>query len=73
MQIDPNDIHVHETDSKGRYSYRSGPDQPEAELTWSKLGAHQIILDHTEVPDAYRGQGVGVALVAHAVAEARAA
>ncbi|MEV8467206.1 GNAT family N-acetyltransferase [Fluviibacterium sp. DFM31] len=73
MQIDPKDIHRHETGTKGRYSYRGGPDLPEAELTWSKLGAHQIILDHTGVPDVYRGQGIGAALVAHAVAEARAA
>ena len=35
----------------------------EAELTFSKAGASRIIADHTLVPDAMGGQGVGTELV----------
>ena len=42
-------------------------------MTFSKAGEHMIIIDHTEVPDAFRGQGVGARLVARAVEDARAA
>lgn len=55
--------------SKGRYVYRAGGN--EAEMTFSKAGGHQIIIDHTEVPDAFRGQGIGLQLVERAVADAR--
>ena len=57
MAIDPGDIRLEESDSKGRYVYRVGDD--EAEMTFSKAGARLVIIDHTEVPDAFRGQGVG--------------
>lgn len=65
------DIRHEEGDSKGRYVARIG-DGPEAEMTYSKAGAKMIIIDHTGVPDDYRGQGVGLALVTRAVEEARA-
>jgi predicted GNAT family acetyltransferase len=71
MAIDPADIAVEENDSKGRYVYRGGEDL--AEMTFSKAGARLVIIDHTEVPAAFRGQGVGQALVARGVADARAA
>ena len=58
--------------SKGRYFVRS-PSGDEAEMTFTKIGEEQIIIDHTEVPDAFRGQGVGLRLVTRAVEEARAA
>lgn len=35
----------------------------EAELTFSKAGTSRIIADHTLVPDAMGGQGVGTELV----------
>ena len=57
--------------SKGRYFVR-GPHGDVAELTYTLIGTKQIIIDHTEVPDAFRGQGVGLALVARAVEDARA-
>lgn len=63
-------IEFEETGSKGRYVYR-GADGAEAEMTFSKAGEHMIIIDHTEVPDAFRGQGVGVRLVERAVEDAR--
>ncbi|QDY68896.1 GNAT family N-acetyltransferase [Qingshengfaniella alkalisoli] len=65
------EIRREDSDQKGRYVYRPDPDGPEAELTFSKLGKSQIIIDHTGVPDDFRGQGVGVALVARAVEDAR--
>jgi predicted GNAT family acetyltransferase len=37
----------------------------------SRSSPHLIIIDHTAVPDALRGKGVGQALAAHAIEEAR--
>ena len=65
-------IHHEATETKGRYSFATDGG-PEAELTYSKTGDHTIIIDHTLVPDAYRGQGVGLALVERAVTDARSA
>jgi hypothetical protein len=70
MAIDPALIALEEGPSKGRYVYRA--EGAEAEMTFSKAGAQLIIIDHTEVPDAMRGTGAGAALVARAVADARA-
>lgn len=72
MTQEQSDITIEETDSKGRYVLR-GPDGAEAEMTFTKVGAHQIIIDHTEVPEAFRGQGAGARLVARAVEDARKA
>ncbi len=71
MAIDPDDITLEEGESKGRYVYRAGG--AEAEMTFSKAGTGLVIIDHTEVPDVFRGQGVGQALVARGVADFRAA
>lgn len=71
MAIDTADITLEETPGKGRYIYRA--DGAEAEMTFSKAGDHLIIIDHTGVPDAFRGQGVGLALVLRGVLDARAA
>ncbi len=71
MAIEQDDIILEETASKGRYLYRA--DGAEAELTYSKAGEHLVIIDHTEVPGAFRSQGVGLALVTRAVADFRAA
>lgn len=57
--------------SKGRYVFRA--DGAEAEMTFSKAGEHMIIIDHTGVPDVFRGQGIGLMLVTRAVEDARAA
>lgn len=71
MAIDPNAITLEESATRGRYVYRVGDD--EAEMTYSRAGAGLIIIDHTLVPDAFRGQGVGAALVARGIADARSA
>ena len=64
------DIRRQEDDSKGRYSVVV--DGHTAEMTYSRAGEAMIIIDHTGVPDALRGQGVGVALVQRGVEDARA-
>ncbi len=64
------DITRDETDNKGRYVLDR--DGHQAELTYSRLGGATIIIDHTGVPDGLRGQGAGEALVARAIADARA-
>ena len=66
------EILLEETDTKGRYFLR-GPNGEVVESTFSKLGEHRIIIDHTGVPDVFRGQGVGLRLVTRAVEDARAA
>ena len=71
MSADAAAIGIEEGPSKGRYFYRA--DGAEAEMTYSRAGEKLIIIDHTEVPATFRGQGVGQALVARAVADARAA
>lgn len=66
------DIELEDGGSKGRYVLR-GPGGAEAEMTFSKAGEHLLIIDHTGVPDAFRGQGAGLRLVTRAVEDARAA
>lgn len=56
--------------SKGRYVLRK--DGAAAVLTYSITSPTLVIADHTEVPDALRGQGAGLALVERLVADARA-
>ena len=65
-------IELEDNGSKGRYFLRA-PTGEEAEMTFTRIGEHQIIIDHTEVPEAFRGQGAGVRLVTRAVEDARAA
>ncbi|MBL0370829.1 N-acetyltransferase [Rhizobium sp. KVB221] len=52
--------------------YVTGEPGQEAIMTFSRASAKLIIIDHTEVPDIYRGQGVGAKLALHAVEAARA-
>lgn len=59
-----------ETDSKGAFTLKRNGDKV-AELTYSKAGSDKIIIDHTEVSDAVRGEGVGKKIVVHAVEYAR--
>lgn len=66
------DIKLEETGSKGRYFIRLDTGE-EAEMTFSTVGDRQIIIDHTGVPDAFRGQGAGLKLVTRAVEDMRKA
>jgi uncharacterized protein len=69
---DESEIRFEDRGSKGRYFIRTAAGE-EAETTFTKIGEQQIIIDHTEVPDAFRGQGAGLRLVTRAVEDARAA
>lgn len=44
----------------------------EAELTYYGDGEGRIVIDHTGVPDALGGRGIGLALLRRAVEDARA-
>ena len=57
-------------ETKGRFV--AVVDGHEAELTYSRTSPTLIIADHTGVPEALKGQGVGCALVEALVADARA-
>jgi phospholipase/carboxylesterase len=70
MTGESSEIQMEDTGSKGRYFLR-GAGGAEAEMTFSKAGDHLIIIDHTDVPDAFRGQGAGLRLVTRAVEDAR--
>ena len=61
-----------ETEGKGRYWLRA-EDGSEAEMTFSKAGVDTIIVDHTFVPRAFRGKGIGLKLVQRGVEDARVA
>lgn len=58
-----------ENGSHGRYS--TTLEGHTGEMTYSRSSPHLIIVDHTAVPDALRGKGVGQALAFHAIGEAR--
>ena len=64
------EIKREEGDTKARYYIRL--DGAEAEMTYSRAGEKMIIIDHTGVPDALRGRGLGPMLVRRAVEDARA-
>jgi len=66
------EIQIEDTGSKGRYFIRLETGE-EAEMTFTKIGERQLIIDHTGVPDAFRGQGAGLKLVTRAVEDARRA
>jgi len=57
-------------DTKGEF-YIEKEDKAVAKLTYSKAGSTQMIIDHTEVSDDYRGEGLGKTLVESAVKFAR--
>ncbi|PWE57069.1 GNAT family N-acetyltransferase [Metarhizobium album] len=64
------DIRKEDRPSGGRYV--ASLEGHEGEMTFSRSSPHLVIVDHTGVPDALRGKGVGQALAQHAVDDARA-
>lgn len=63
-------IHHDTAETKGSF-YIEREDKRVAEMTYSKAGPERIIIDHTEVSDEARGEGLGKKLVYHAVEYAR--
>ena len=57
--------------TKGRYVARVDGTDAEAQLTYSRSSPTLVIADHTEVPDVFRGQGIGRLLAARMVEDAR--
>ena len=64
-------IELAEHNGKGRYQARVSDVDASAELTYSRVNEHLVIADHTGVPDALRGRGVGQALVERLISDAR--
>jgi predicted GNAT family acetyltransferase len=69
-RVNPSDI-LREDGSPSRGRWTANVDGHEAEMTYSRASPTLIIIDHTGVPDALRGRGVGQALVLRAVEDAR--
>jgi predicted GNAT family acetyltransferase len=55
-------VNLEENENKGR-AYHAAEDSVLAEMTFSKAGKTLIIIDHTEVDESLRGQGVGKKLL----------
>ena len=68
---DTPDITLSETGSKGRYVISPDGSEAEAEMTFSRMSDSLVIVDHTGVPDEFRGRGYGKALAERVVADAR--
>ena len=66
------DIQIIKEDGETRGRYVAIVDGVEGELTYSRMSPKCIIADHTGVPDALAGKGVGKALVQYLVDDARA-
>lgn len=65
-------VAVEEDGPKGRYLIEA-PGGITAEMTFSRASDTLIIIDHTEVPDVFRGTGTGLRLVEALIADAREA
>ena len=68
------------TDASSKYAIRDNPDKHRFEIDLGDgsfaiaeytLPAGKIMFTHTEVPPAHEGQGIGTALIEHALASAR--
>ena len=57
--------------TRGRYVAKVDGVDAEAELTYSRTSPTLIIADHTEVPDVFRGRGLGRLLATRMVEDAR--
>lgn len=64
-------VHLEEDSKKGK-AYVGKLSSTQAEMTFSKAGDKLLIIDHTEVDDSLRGQGVGRKLLNVIVEKARA-
>ena len=65
------DPEIRHTESDSGGVFDTTIDGHEAEMTYSKAGTTVMIIDHTGVPEALGGQGVGLKLVEAGIALAR--
>lgn len=65
------EVQIKELDNKGS-AYIGDFNKPDAAMTYSIAGDDLIIIDHTEVSDKFRGQGVGRKLLDKIIAKVRA-
>jgi uncharacterized protein len=65
------DLPIERTDGPTGGVYKARVAGATAEMTFSRASPTMIIIDHTGVPDALRGKGIGEKLVARAVSDAR--
>ena len=65
------DLPISKEDAETRGRYFTVVDGMEAELTFSKMGETAVIADHTSVPKALAGRGIGKALVEALIEDAR--
>src|SRR5690606_21096613 len=59
-----------ESGTRRRY-FLAHPNGEEAELVFTRPSSDFVIIEHTAVPDVFRGKGVGTRLVERAVEDAR--
>ena len=71
MTTDALDIRHEEADGRGAFFIRR-EGQRLAELTYSRVGPHLVVIDHTEVDAKLQGLGIARRLLDTAVAWARA-
>lgn len=62
-------IELEDGENRGQYTYKSDG-QPPAKMTFQRRG-DVLVIDHTFVPQSYRGQGIALELVKRSVADAR--
>jgi predicted GNAT family acetyltransferase len=65
------DVRHEEGGGRGAFYVEQGEERV-AELTYARAGRDRVVIEHTEVSDTMRGQGVARKLVGAAVAWARA-
>jgi predicted GNAT family acetyltransferase len=71
--VEAGGLDVRHEEGGGRGAFYVDQDgQRMAELTYARAGRDRVVIEHTEVSDALRGQGVARKLVDAAVAWARA-
>ncbi len=60
------------TEANGKGAFTAREDGvPAGEVTYSRVNASTIIVDHTQVLPGFEGRGLGRQLVSHAVSRAR--
>ncbi|HEX9509876.1 MAG TPA: GNAT family N-acetyltransferase [Puia sp.] len=70
--INSNTMNIqHNHTERGGSFYIGDPFSPTAQLVYRMAGEHKMIIDHTEVAEIHKGEGIGKQLVAEAVHYAR--